>query len=287
MFPGLKAGYSVRKDRKRNLAPKVQVGETAFITGASSGLGAEFARQLAALGYNLVLTARRADRLTQLCMELQSRFSIQAYVHPADLSRIPEIDSLIATIKDLPRLDLLVNNAGFGTIGRFHRVDPEKELAMANVHLLAPVMLTRAALPGMVLRDHGGIINVSSMAGLIPIRNVLYHSSKSFQISFSEALQSELRGSHVIIQALCPGFVMTEFHDTPEYSHFSRKSVPKFLWMSPEQVVTESLDSFRRGKLICTPGSVYRIAAALASNSLSAGLIKYVADLIVLRRKAL
>ena len=194
---------------------------------------------------------------------------------------------LVSTITSLPHLDLLVNNAGFGTVGRFYRVDPEKELAMVNVHMVATVMLTRAALPGMVSRGQGGVINVSSMAGLVPIRNVLYHSSKAFQVSFSEALRNELHGTGVHVQALCPGFVLTEFHDTQEYIHFSRQSVPRFLWMTPEQVVTESLNSLPRGKLICTPGKIYRFASALARNSISAGLIKYFAGIIVLRKKAL
>ena len=157
-----------------------------MITGASSGLGAEFARQLAARGYNLVLTARRADRLQQLASNSNPGFQLRLISIPADLSKLPDIDALVSTITSLPHLDLLVNNAGFGTVGRFYRVDPEKELAMLNVHMVAPVMLTRAALPGMLSRDHGGIINVSSMAGLVPIRNVLYHSSKAFQVSFSE-----------------------------------------------------------------------------------------------------
>jgi short-subunit dehydrogenase len=261
--------------------------KTALITGASSGLGAEFARQLAAKGYNLVLTSRRAERLQQLASELQSRFPIEIRIQPADLSKLSEIDALVSTITSLPHLDLLVNNAGFGTVGRFYRVDPEKELAMLNVHMVAPVMLTRAALPGMLLRDRGGIINVSSMAGLVPIRNVLYHSSKAFEISFSEILRNELYGSHVHIQALCPGFVLTEFHDTPEYRQFSRKSVPSFLWMMPAQVVSESLKSLHRESLICTPGIIYHFAAVLARNSLSAGLIKFFANLIVTQRKAL
>jgi len=260
---------------------------TALITGASSGLGAEFARQLAAQGYNLVLAARRVDRLQLLASELQSRFLIEVHSQPADLSKLSDIDALVSTVTGLPRLDLLINNAGFGTIGRFYRVAPEKELAMLNVHIIAPVMLSRAALPGMLSRDHGGIINVSSMAGLIPIRNVLYHSSKAFQINFSEILRDELHGTHVNIQALCPGFVLTEFHDTPEYTKFSRKSVPNFLWMTPAKVVSESLNALPSGNLICTSGVIYRFAATLARNSLSAGLIKLLAGIIVSRRKAL
>jgi uncharacterized protein len=261
--------------------------KTALITGASSGLGAEFARQLAAMGYNLVITARRANRLQQLSSELQSKFPIEIQIIPADLSNLPEIDALVSIITSLPRLDLLVNNAGFGTVGRFYRVDPHKELAMVNVHMVAPVMLTRAALPGMVSHDQGGVINVSSMAGLVQIRNVLYHSSKAFLVNFSEVLQNELYGTHVHIQVLCPGFFLSEFHETPEYKQFSRKSVPNFLWMTPSQVVTESLDALSRGNLICTPGIIYRFAAGLARNNLSAGLIQFFAKLLVIQRKAL
>jgi uncharacterized protein len=261
--------------------------QTALITGASSGLGAEFARQLAARGYNLVLTARRTDRLLQLAADLHARFSLEALIHPADLSKQPEIEALASLITGLPRLDLLINNAGFGTVGRFYRIDPEKEFAMLNVHMVAPVMLTRAALPGMLSRDYGGIINVSSMAGLIPIRNVLYHSSKAFLISFSEILRRECYGTHVTIQALCPGFFLSEFHDTPEYNQFSRNRVPKFLWMTSAQVVSQSLNSLPHGNLICTPGAIYHLAAVLARNNLTASLIKFIAGMIVVRRKAL
>jgi short-subunit dehydrogenase len=259
-------------------------GKTAFITGASSGLGAEFARQLAARGYQLFLTARRADRLQQLGEEIQSRFAIDTHILPADLSKLPEIEALVSNINSLPYLDMLVNNAGFGTVGRFYRVDPGKELAMLNVHMVSTVMLTRAALPAMLSRNLGDIINVSSMAGLIPIRNVLYHSSKAFQISFSESLKMELSGTRLHVQALCPGFVLTEFHDTPEYASFSRQSVPRLLWMTPGQVVAESLNSLPRGNLICTPGGIYRFAAALARNSISAGFIKFFVGLTVNRR---
>lgn len=211
----------------------------AVITGASSGLGAEFARQLASRSYDLVLTSRRADRLQQLAESLQADYSIQISVIPTDLSSAAEIELLATRLASLPQVDLLVNNAGFGTVGKFSRVDPAKELAMLNVHMVASVMLTRAVLPGMLTRDHGGIINVSSMAGLIPIRNVLYHSTKAFLISFTETLATELVGTHLKVQALCPGFTITEFHDTPEYTRFSRQSIPRILWLTSAQVVTE------------------------------------------------
>ena len=260
-------------------------GKTALITGASSGLGAEFAHQLADRGYNLILTGRREDRLQQLGELLQSRYAIKVHIQPADISKLAEIEQLISTINSLENIDLLVNNAGFGTVGRFHRVDAEKELAMVNVHMVTPVLLCRAVLPGMISRDHGVIINVASMAGLIPIRNVLYHSTKAFLISFTEALHAELQGSHVYVQALCPGFILTEFHDTGEYSRFSRQSIPNYLWMTSKQVVTASLNSIQHRNLYCIPGGIYRFAYALSRNSISAGLIRFITQLILKKRK--
>jgi short-subunit dehydrogenase len=258
---------------------------TAFITGASSGLGAEYAHQLAAKGYSLVLTARREDRLQQLGASLQSKYGIHTQIQPADLSKLSEIEKLITLVNSIKNLDLLVNNAGFGTVGRFHKVDANKELAMVNVHMLAPVLLSRAALSGMIARGRGAIINVASLAGLIPIRNVLYHSTKSFLISFSEALYAELRGTPIHVQALCPGFILTEFHDTIEYSRFSRRRIPKYLWMTPDKVVSVSLYSLQQGKLICIPGRIYHFAGLLSRNSLSTGVIRFIAQLILQKRK--
>jgi short-subunit dehydrogenase len=259
--------------------------KTALVTGASSGLGAEFANQLAAQGYDLILTARRLDRLQELVRTVQSQFGIKAQAQQADLSNISDIEQLVSTIHALPQLDLLVNNAGFGTVGRFYRVDEVKELSMVNVHMLAPVMLCRAALPGMVVRKRGAIINVASLAGLIPIRNVLYFSTKAFLINFSEALCAELRNSSIRIQALCPGMFLSEFHDTSEYTHFSRDSIPGFLWMTPEQVVTTSLNALERNKLICVPGMIYQFASILMRTSISAFAIKSVAQFILYHRK--
>jgi hypothetical protein len=261
--------------------------KTALITGASSGLGAEFARQLAVRGYNLIIVARRVDLLYKLAEKLSSSFSIDVQVRPADLSDILQIESLADLVKDLPDLELLVNNAGFGTVGRFYQFEWEKEQSMLNVHMLAPVMLSRAVLPGMLARKHGGIIIVASIAGLIAIRNVLYHSTKSFQIHFSEALQVELRGSGVHVQTLCPGYTLTGFHDTPEYTQVTRWSVPRFFWMTSEQVVKESLDCLPSGKLLCLPGVINKIAGMFALNSLTAGLVKHIGRWVVYRQKAL
>ena len=257
----------------------------AIITGASSGLGAEFARQLAARGFNLLLTARRQEYLQQVRQSITSDYKVQVDVYPADLSKSSDMSNLIDAINQVTNPDILVNCAGFGTVGRFYRIDPEKELAMMQVHIVAPVMLCRCVLPGMISRNHGAIINVASLAGLIPIRNVLYHSSKAFLVSFSEVLHTELLNSQVTVQALCPGFILSRFHDTPEYTQFSRYSVPRFLWMTPQQAVTASLKSLYNGKVICVPGLLYGFAGLLARNSLTAGIIKFAAQFVLRKRK--
>lgn len=259
--------------------------KTALITGASSGIGAEFAVQLAERGYNLILVARRDVRLKMLCDELHGKFGIECTPFAVDLSIMQNIEKIIDVINITPNIELLINNAGFGTVGKFSNVEADKELSMLHVHMIAPVMFCRAILPKMISRNKGAIINVSSLAGILPIRNVLYGSSKSFLVSFSLSLQDELRNTMIRVQALCPGFVVTEFHDTNEYTKFSRSSIPKFLWMTPEDVVRESLQSLNEQKVICVPGTLYRFVGALARNSITIGIIKSVARLVLRRRK--
>jgi short-subunit dehydrogenase len=246
----------------------------ALITGASSGLGAEFARQLANLGYNLILTARRQSLLAELARNIQAQSNSSVECLPADLADPAGLQTLIERVHTLPELDLLVNNAGFGNNGKFADVEPSKHAAMLQVHSTASVLLTHAALPNMIFRRQGSIVNVASIAGLIPIRSVLYGTTKAFLINFSEALQFELRGTGVRMQALCPGFTVTEFHDTQEYIGFQRRKIPSILWLSAEQVVRESLTSLRHQKVICIPGFQYKIIAAIAQNSFTGFFVR-------------
>ena len=248
--------------------------KTALITGASSGLGAEFARQLASQGCNLILTARRQSRLEALAQELQSQFPVAIDILVADLANNADMQAVAEYIRQHPSLDLLVNNAGFGTNGRFSQVDPSKHAAMLQVHVNASVLLSHAALPGMLARRQGYIINMASMAGLIPIRNVLYGTTKAFLVNFSEALQAELRGKGIKIQALCPGFTYTEFHETPEYIEFNRRKIPRLLWLSSEQVVRESLAHLERRTVICIPGFQYKLIGMVARNNLSGYIVR-------------
>jgi uncharacterized protein len=258
--------------------------KSALITGASSGLGVEFAQQLAARGYDLILVARREERLEQLALSLQTKHERTITVLPVDLSSMQGINQVISFIASTTSLELLVNNAGFGLMRRFIKVDAERELALLHVHILAPVMLSRASLPAMVSRNMGGIINVSSMAGIIPIRSVLYGTSKSFLIQFSEALHEEVRNNNIRIQALCPGFVTTEFHDTPDFSRFQRNRIPGFLWLSPERVVTDSLKAMERHRVVCVPGGFYGFIAALARIGVTSGMVKHAARYVIRRR---
>lgn len=253
---------------------------TALITGASSGIGATFARHLAARGYNLILVARREERLRALAAELELQHRIAAEVLVADLSAPAGLERVANRIAGLDSLDMLINNAGFGVPSRFAEVDVRKSLGMIHVHIIAPVRLTRAALPGMIAKGRGAIINVSSLAAFFPMRgNTTYCATKAYLNAFSLALDAELRGTGVQVQALCPGFTYTEFHDSPEYADFNRSQIPRPFWMSAEQVVTASLKALGNGRVILIPGLKNRLFALLARSGLASFLLKILARL--------
>ena len=233
--------------------------QTALITGASAGIGAEFARQLAARGFDLVLVARRADRLTELAETLTATFKINCEVLAADLAHEAGVAAVEARIRTLDTLTVLVNNAGFGTLGKLVNADPARQQEMVALHVMAPMRLTQAALPGMKARQHGAIINVSSVAAYVRLRgNVNYTATKAYLNAFSEVLQSELLGSGVYVQALCPGFTHTEFHFTPDFKDHKPLPYPEFMWKSAEEVVSASLDAIGNGQVAFVPGVLYR-----------------------------
>lgn len=231
----------------------------ALITGASSGIGMEFARQLAARGFDLILVARRAERLRTVAAGLSTRVEVLT----ADLASGSGVSTVEQAIRDCESLDLLVNNAGFGTVGRFWEADRSAQISMHEVHILATMCLTRAALDRMIPRRSGGIVNVSSVAGFGQAAgSVSYCATKTWINSFTEGIAMELKsvGSPVKIQALCPGFTLTEFQKT---AGIDPKVVPAFLWMPAEYVVKESLAGLDRGKLYVIPNWKYKLAAAL------------------------
>lgn len=258
----------------------------ALITGASSGIGAVFARHMAARGYRLVLTARRKERLEALADEVRQRHNVAAEVFAADLARSEDIARLEQHIADLPPLTLLVNNAGFGTSGNFAEVDLDKQLAMIQVHITASVRLCRAALPPMLKQRRGSIINVSSVAAFLPAPgNVNYSASKSYLVTFSKALHSEVAESGLTVQALCPGFTYTEFHDTPEYDWFDHSMVPKWMWMSAEEVVAHSLSSLERSRrVVVVPGFKNRLVVLLYNNLLTRSLLAAARRVVMAKR---
>jgi hypothetical protein len=242
----------------------------AIITGATSGIGAAFARQLAAQGYDLVLAGRRAERLNALANELQQKYAITAEVLVSDLAQPGGIAAVEKCIDASPRLALLINNAGFGVPGHFTEIEIETQADMIQVHIMAVVRLTHRALQGMLARRHGAIINVSSLAAFIPpsMGSSIYGFTKSFLNAFSEGLRTDLRGSGVRIQVLCPGFTYTEFHDRPGFENFKRSSLPRIAWMTADQVAATSLKALQKDRLVCIPGLANQVVAAFARNGL-------------------
>lgn len=255
----------------------------AIITGATSGIGASFARQLGAQGYDLVLVGRRKERLDQLAGELKNANSISAQVAISDLATLEGIQAVEALINSTPDLDMLVNNAGFGVSGNFADTDIEDNLDMIEVHVIATVRFTRKALPGMLARKKGSIINVSSLAAFLPqiSDSVTYSATKSYLNAFSETLWKELRGSGVRVQALCPGFTLTDFHDRPGLEGFTRESVPKIAWMTADKVVEKSLKALEHDRVICIPGLLNQVISVIGRNP----LFVWTADRVMENRK--
>jgi uncharacterized protein len=240
---------------------------TALITGASSGIGAEFARQLGARGYDLALSARRRDRLTALGEELAGRYGVKYETVVADLSEEEGIATVETRLSE-GDMDLLVNNAGFGIGKKFAYADLAGQQAMLNVHMIAPMRLMRAALPAMLERRRGGVINVASLAAFMSLPgNANYCATKAYLMRFSRAVHGEVRRKGVCVQAFCPGFVVTEFHDAQERVRMDSRG-PAFLWMPARYVVEQSLRAYDRGKSLVVPGFGYKLVYWLAKTGL-------------------
>ena len=235
-----------------------QAKPVALVTGASSGIGEVFARRLSERGCRLLLVARRKERLDRIAAELGDAEAL-----PADLEADSDLRRVEERIRAEASLEFLVNNAGFGTLGRFFESDLETQDRMHRLHVTATMRLTHAALTGMVSRRRGYIINVSSVAAFLhnPF-SVSYGATKAWINSFTEALAVELRsvGSPVRVQALCPGFTYTEFHDV---LGIDRAGIPRSLWMHADDIVNASLRGLERNRLIVIPGWRYRFFVAL------------------------
>jgi uncharacterized protein len=234
----------------------------ALVTGGTAGIGRVFADRLARRGYDLLLVARDGQRLAAVGREL-SRLGISVDVIQADLSRDDDVARVAERIRTGNPLSLLVNNAGFGTKGLLSETPIEPQVAMLHLHVLAPMRLIQAALPGMLARRSGGVINVSSIAGfLFSPGSINYCASKAYLTVFSEGLATELAGTGIRVQALCPGFTRTEFHQRMAMDSAARKR--RRLWLTAEYVVDTSLATLDRGgPVVCIPGVRYKLIAAL------------------------
>lgn len=253
----------------------------ALVTGASTGIGAEFARALAARGDDLVVVARDVARLEALAEQLEKEHGVDVEVLSADLTSKKGRAVVEARLESAePAVDLLVNNAGMGTYGKFAELSREAEARVIRLNVLALVQLSHAALAGMVERGRGGIINVSSLAGHQPTPlNATYGGTKAFVTSFSQALHEELRGTGVKVTVLCPGFTRTEFQ---ERAGLDSGSVPSFMWQTPEPVVAAALRAYDQGRAVCIPGALNQAGAAF-SSALPAGITRRIAGAVVPR----
>ena len=231
-----------------------------LITGASSGIGAEFARQLAALGHDLVMTARRVERLEKLAAELRTRHGGQITVLPHDLADPAAVQWLCDALDQRGlQVDWLINNAGYGVPGTFDANDWTTHADFLRVLLTAPTELAWRLLPGMRQRGHGRIINVASLAGHVPAPagHTLYGASKAYLIKFSQALALENRSSGIHVCALCPGFTWSEFHDVTGTREKMDK-LPGYMWLSATDVVSQGIAAVERGDAVFIPGRVNR-----------------------------
>lgn len=243
-------------------------GQRALITGASAGIGHTYAEMAAARGCHLVLTARRIDRLETLAASLRSKHGIDVDCIAADLAEPTAVETLCAPLAERGlAIDVLVNNAGFGVPGAYHQSDWATQARFLQVMINAPAELVHRLLPGMRERRRGAIINVASMAGLVPgsAGSTLYGGAKSMLIKFSQSLSLETSGRGIRVQALCPGFTYSEFHDvTGARSLVSQ--MPKYLWMDAASVVQASFDALDRDRVICVPGRVNRLMKFIAKH---------------------
>ncbi len=254
-------------------------GRAALITGASAGIGAAFAKAFAAKGANLILTARRQDRLHQLADELKKKYAVKVKVISGDFS-LPDTPERIFQELDSQgtEVDILVNNAGIGLPGQFLDYEWTKHREFLELMVSNYAHMTRLFLPGQVKRGFGRQILVSSVAGLVPgtAGHTMYGASKAFLISFAESLAAECRGKGVRVSALCPGFTYTEFHDVSGTRELVSK-LPKILFMDPEPVVEGAIMAVERGKTVYVPGIVNKSLVAflkLLPRSLSEALLR-------------
>ena len=240
----------------------------ALITGPTSGLGEGYARRFARDGHDLVLVARDVDRLVALSAELRNAHGVDVEVLPADLARDEGRQSVCDRLGR--GVQVLVNNAGFGTSGEFWTADPDLLQRQLDVNVTAVMHLTRAALPPMLAAGRGSVINIASVAGLLSGRGSTYSASKAWVVFFSEGLANGLTGTGVGVHAVCPGFVRTEFH---QRAGIQMDSIPGPMWLTVDGVVEESLADVAKGTVVSIPGVQYKVLTT-AGRFIPRGLIR-------------
>ncbi|HEV7523418.1 MAG TPA: SDR family oxidoreductase [Acidimicrobiia bacterium] len=232
----------------------------ALITGASVGIGEQFSRQLADRGHDVVLVARDSARLEALAKEIEANNGVKAEVLAADLTDPSQLATVEARVRSV---DLLVNNAGFGTFGSFHTLDVDAETREINLNVIALVRLTHAAAAAMAERGRGGILNVSSLAGFQPgPSNATYSATKAFVTSFTEAVHEEMKGTGVSVCALCPGFTRTEFQVR---ANAPAGDVPGFMWQEAPEVARAGLDGLAKNRAVVIPGTTNKVLGNLSA----------------------
>jgi short-subunit dehydrogenase len=254
----------------------------ALVTGSSSGIGAAFARELARRGHDLVLVARTESRLAELATQLDTEHGTKVEVLGADLESDAGVARVAERLTDADRpVELLVNNAGFATSGRFHELALDQERAEIHLNVSAVVELTHAALGPMVARGHGGVINVSSIGAYQPTPlSATYCATKAFVSSFTNAVHEELRGTGVKAMVLAPGFTRTEFHIRAGIENTDQ--TPGFLWQSADEVAEAAMKTYDKGRAVCVPGALNTAAAAF-SGSMPAGVSRRIAGMVAKR----
>ncbi|MDR2171718.1 MAG: SDR family NAD(P)-dependent oxidoreductase [Planctomycetaceae bacterium] len=250
----------------------------AVITGASDGLGKEFARQLASEGYDLLLVARRGNLLEAIKSEYESSYGVRVETFVCDLSQADEVRRLELRIEGESSLEFMVNNAGFGREGMFPDVDPDLEEAMIRVHNISLMRLSRAALIPMCKRRRGYLINLSSVAAFLFGTNCAeYMATKSYVLSFSKCIQCDVKKFGVRVQALCPGLTHTGFHNAETMKNFKKDKTPKFLWLNADYVVRNSLRSIRKtNRVVCIPSLRYKLILMLLNNPIGNKICEFV-----------
>lgn len=241
---------------------KLKIKRRVLVTGASSGIGREIAKIFAKNGFNLIIIARRENRLKKLANEMNDKYNTDTFIISKDLASIKAADEVFSILKNNSlNVDILVNNAGFNEFGKFTKTRWEKELEMIKLHIITTTRLTKLLLPSMIKRKFGRVMNVSSISGIVPTPTTsVYAGTKAFILNFSESLNIELEGTGVSVTTLCPGFTKTEI---TEPMANSGNFFTRLILMNPEKVAKISYNATMKGRDISVPGLHYKIMTVL------------------------